>query len=342
MANILDVFNQDAFSCISLTKGILKRPYQPGRLASVFQTESVDTWTVALEYKAGKISLIPVKTRGSGGSSMQPAERGKVYPFVVHHLPLDDAVSAAECGVREFGTPDRIESIAARIRAKGERLRQNHEVTHEYHRIGAIQGIVKDADGSTELVDLFDMFNLVEEEVDFELDVEATDVKRKCMAVRQIIEGKLGAQTFSGIEAQVGDQFWDDLISHAEVKKAFERWQDGQFLRDDQRAQGDVPTFVFAGIKFMNYRGKVGSVDFIPTNVARFYPVGVPDLFIQHFGPADFVETVGTMGKPFYLKQERQKFDKGIDLHSQSNPCMLCTMPEVLVKGSTTLTEESS
>lgn len=341
MPNILDVFNGDAYSCINLTRGIEKLPYRPGRLASLFQTVGVDTWTVALEYTAGKISLIPTKKRGSGGTSKQAKEDAKVYPFVVHHLPLDDEVTAAECGVRAFGTTDKIETINSRISTKGQRLRQNHEVTHEYHRIGAIQGIVKDADGSTELVNLFDTFNLSEETVDFELDVDATEVKLKCEAVRRIIEGKLGAQTHSGIVAQCGDGFWDMLVTHPEVKKAFDRWQEGRFLRENQRDNADFAEVLFCGILFQNYRGKIGGVDFIPTDTARFYPTGVPDLFLQHFGPADFVETVGTIGRPFYLKQERQKFDKGIDLHSQSNPCMLCSMPEVLVKG-TTEVESSS
>ena len=85
---------------------------------------------------------------------------------------------------------------------------------------------------------------------------------------------------------------------------------------------------------FENYRGKVGAVDFIETNTARFVATGVPDLFIQHFGPADFVEAVGTRGRPVYVKQMRKKWDKGIDFHSQSNPLMICTRPASLVKGS--------
>jgi len=342
MPNILDVFNGDAYQTVSLTKGILKLPYKPGRLGAsgLFQVEGIDTWAVALEYKAGKISLIPTSTRGSGAASALPSERGKLYTFSVPHLQLGGSVTAAECGRREFGSADRIESINKIIQDKGLRLRNNHEATAEYHRIGAIQGNIKDADGSTSIVNLFTTFSISQETVDFALDDDLTEVKLKCEAVRRIIEGKLGGRTHSGIVAQVGNGFWDSLIIHPQVKKAYERMQEGKFLRENQRTAIDVAEVLFCGILFQNYRGKIGTVDFIANAEANFYPTGVQDLFIEHYGPANFVETIGTTGKPFYLKQERMKFDMGVELYSQSNPCVICAEPELLVKGTTALAAE--
>ena len=45
-----------------------------------------------------------------------------------------------------------------------------------------------------------------------------------------------------------------------------------------------------------------------------------------------FNETVNTLGLPIYAKQESRKFDRGTDLHTQSNPLPLCLRPSVLVK----------
>jgi hypothetical protein len=73
-------------------------------------------------------------------------------------------------------------------------------------------------------------------------------------------------------------------------------------------------------------------VDFIPTAQARLFPVGAPRLFGTYYAPADFVETVNTVGLPVYAKQERMPFDKGVQLHTQSNPLPLCLKPRVLVK----------
>ena len=115
------------------------------------------------------------------------------------------------------------------------------------------------------------------------------------------------------------------------MKNAYDRWQDGEFLRNDPRAG-----FPFGEIIFENYRGAVGAIPFIPTDTARFFPVGVPNLFKTYYAPADFVEAANTIGIPVYAKQERLRFDKGIELHTQSNPLTMCTRPATLVKGTIT------
>lgn len=48
--------------------------------------------------------------------------------------------------------------------------------------------------------------------------------------------------------------------------------------------------------------------------------------------PADFNETVNTLGQPLYAKQDSRKFERGTDLHTQSNPLPMCHRPGVLVK----------
>ena len=48
--------------------------------------------------------------------------------------------------------------------------------------------------------------------------------------------------------------------------------------------------------------------------------------------PADFNETVNTLGQLLYAKQEPRKFERGTDLHTQSNPLPMCHRPALLVK----------
>ena len=52
----------------------------------------------------------------------------------------------------------------------------------------------------------------------------------------------------------------------------------------------------------------------------------------RYFSPADFNETVNTLGQPVYAKQEPRKFERGTDLHTQNNPLPMCHRPGVLVK----------
>ncbi|MEZ5455082.1 MAG: major capsid protein [Lysobacteraceae bacterium] len=64
----------------------------------------------------------------------------------------------------------------------------------------------------------------------------------------------------------------------------------------------------------------------------RVFPTGTIDTFATYFAPADFNETVNTLGQPLYAKQEPRKFDRGTDLHTQSNPLPMCHRPGVLIK----------
>jgi hypothetical protein len=56
------------------------------------------------------------------------------------------------------------------------------------------------------------------------------------------------------------------------------------------------------------------------------------DTFKTIYAPADFLETVNTIGIPLYAKQEMRQYNRGLDLHMQSNPLPMCFRPGVLVK----------
>ena len=71
----------------------------------------------------------------------------------------------------------------------------------------------------------------------------------------------------------------------------------------------------------------------IPANTCRFFPVGAPDLFQCYYAPADYMETVNTLGKPYYAKQRQLNFDKGTEIEAQTNPLHICTRPYCLIKG---------
>ncbi len=136
----------------------------------------------------------------------------------------------------------------------------------------------------------------------------------------------------TGIHALVSPEFFDALTSHTKVKEAYERWQEGAALRNDMRSG-----FTFCGITFEEYRGQAtdpeGTVRrFIERDTGHCFPVGTASTFTTYFAPADFNETVNTLGQPLYAKQEPRRFDRGTDLHTQSNPLPVCHRPGTLVK----------
>lgn len=338
---MLDVFKGDAYNLIALTDAIDKLPYRPKRIGQMglFSEKGTNKTTVAVEERHGKLSLLTTKARGTMPQG-RSTERRKIRTFSIPHIPHNDTIIADEVqGVRKFGTEDETESVDAVVNDKLQSLKDDHEATWEYHRIGALKGTILEGDGTTELLDLFDAFGLTQTE--FEFDFSATDtqqIKRDLLDLARTMEDALGEDTFSGIHAFCGDDFFDNLVTCDEIRQAYDRWQEGRFFRDldTQRKAGQSAStggFEWNGVFWENYRGSVGGVDFVAADSAHFFPLGTQRVFQRWNAPADFMETVNTIGKALYAKQEVMKFDKGVELHTQSNPLFLCTRPAVLILG---------
>jgi hypothetical protein len=328
---MLDMFRSDAFGVVALTDAINKQPYVPGRVSQlgIFEEKGISTTYIAIEEVDGTLKMIADTPRGAPGQQVVKDKR-KLRNLRVPHLPTEDRINADEVqNVRAFGTSDQLATVQTVVNTRLGSMARNLDATMEYHRIGAIKGAILDSDGATPLINLFTEFGVTQDTVGFALTTAATKVRNKCTEVARLIEDALGGATYQYIHCFCGKGFFDELIEHDNVKKAYERWMAGEALRKDQRRG-----FVLGDILFEEYRGKVGATSFVADDDAHFFPVGVPGLFVTRFAPADYVETVNTLGLPRYAKQAvDQRFGKFIDLEAQSNPINLCTRPKVLVKG---------
>lgn len=330
--SVLDVFNADAFSLRELTAAILKAPYKPSRIGelNLFEERAVTSTIVMIEEKDGQLTLIPRSPRGAPGDSIGAVARvGR--PLSVPHLLRRSTVLADEVqNVRAFGSDNALEGVQDVVNDRLATLRAMHEVTLEYHRLGAIKGLILDADGLTTIYDLFAEFGVVQQTHDFAFSVATTDIRAQCVAVARKVEDALGAARYTGIRAFCSDEWFDAMIGHTNVIDSF-KYQEGQVLRSDLRRG-----FTFGGITFEEYPGSVGGVSFIEDDVAYAFPEGVRtergSLFTTYFAPADYADTVNTPGLPIYARQERMDFDRGIMVESQSNPLALCLRPRALVK----------
>ncbi len=326
---LLDIFNDDPFSVTSLTAAIQATPFLPGRLGQlgIFSSSGITTTTMQIERKGNLLTLVPAGERGGSGL-VKNREKRNMLPINTIHLPQEGAVMADSIqGVRAFGSESEVESVQNVVNTELAGMRRNLDATIEFQRMGAVKGQIVDADGTTVLLDLFATFGITQKTIAMALAVEATKVRNKCMDILNAIEDALGAAMWTGVRVECGRGFFQAFISHPDVEKAYERYQDGIMLRNDPRAG-----FEFGGIIWEQYRGSVGGTKFVKDDEAHIIVEGVPDLYITRFAPADYVETVNTMGLPYYAKQERMRMDKGIEIEGQSNPISLCTRPQVSIK----------
>jgi hypothetical protein len=330
---MLNPFSNSAFSMMALTDAINILPNNYGRAESlsIFKTKSTRFRNIAVEERNGVLNLLPTQLPGSPATVGVRGKRA-VRTFTIPHIPHEDVVLPEEVqGLRAFGSETELMSVSDVLTDHLQAMRNKHAITLEHLRMGALKGKILDADGSV-LLDLFSEFEITEKTINFALSTATTDVKAKCIELTRHIEDNLKGEYMTEIRALVSSEFFDALTSHAKVKEAYERWQDGAMLRDDMRSG-----FPFGGLIFEEYRGQATDPDgnvrrFIAANQGHAFPIGTLETFVTYFAPADFNETVNTLGKPLYAKQEPRRFDRGTDLHTQSNPLPMCLRPSVLVK----------
>ena len=331
---MLNPFNTDAFNMVTLTKAINILPNNYGRIRemNLMPGRGVRTRAMVVEEANGVLNLLPTQPVGAPGTVDKKGKR-TVRSFNIPHIPHDDLIKPEEYqGIRAFGSENTTEALSQIINDHQQRMRNKHAITLEHLRMGALKGVILDADGST-IYNLFTEFGITQKSINFALTTSTTKVRSKCLAVSRHIEDNLLGEVHTGVHALCSETFFEGLIEHDAVKEVYANYQlSAERLGGDPRQD-----FVFGGIKFEEYRGKATDADgntrlFIPAGEAIAFPTGTMNTFETLFAPADFVETANTVGLELYAKQELAKFGRGVDLHTQSNPLPICYRPGVLVR----------
>lgn len=327
MADI-GIMNSDEFNTENLTVAINDAPSVPGRVAALglFEEDGIQTTTVQIEKDGDVLALVAATTRGAPGQVVT-ADRRQMVPFSAVHLPQLATITADEIqGVRAFGSTSELQVMQDVVNRRLNKMRRQLDATHEWQRIGALKGKVIDADGTTVLVDILQVFGIEQSAVEMKFSTE-TDLRNPALAVTETVEDNLGNTTWSGIRTLCGRDFWKKLITNKSVKETYLNTQQAAQLRGDP-----TDTFDFGGITWERYKGRMNGVGFIADDEAIAVPQDVPELLISRFSPADYMETVNTPGLPYYAKQEIMRFGKGVMLEAQSNPIHLPTRPKAIVR----------
>lgn len=339
---MLDVFNSNAFTVTSLATAMREIKYIPSRIGAlgIFETSSVSTTSIAVEKQDdGSLILVPSSPRGGPGQTIGGGNRS-LQSLRIPHFQRNDAIMAdAVQDVRQFGSEAALETVMAAVAEKARRHSQHFALTEEYHRLNVIKsGRLLDADGDV-IFDYFAEFGETQpDEIDFDLDNASPAsgaLRKKCTGVVRQIGEALGGLPFTGVMALMGSAFADDFYAHPEVRESYLGWQAAAELRSGTVAAGGNPVpLSFGGISWEEYRG--GGAVSVDADKCHIFPLGVPDLFKTVYAPADYIETVNTMGQRLYAKQWPMPNNKGVNLEFQMNAIHYCTRPRVLIRGKRT------
>lgn len=337
----LDIFNNDAFSVSALIDTIVDIPRTPTILGDLglFNERGITTPTFMIERKGAALSLVPTSPRGGPGQPTKSTNR-KLIPLATVHLQENDAMLADEVyGVRAFGSETELETVQNLLRQRLATMRANLDLTHEYQRLGALKGTVLDADGSSVILDVYAAFGMTQTTLYWNTVTAGTSIDPLALTrdLKSRTRAKLGGRSFRNVRVMCSSEWLNKLMGHSKMKEAYAQWRDGGYLRANlaQQANGGYVDFVFDDVVFTVYDLELNGNPAIGNTLAYSFPEGVSDMFHTVYSPADYVETVNTIGVPFYAKQERMRMDKGVEIEMQSNPLHFNKYPEAVFALST-------
>ena len=346
----MDIFNDDAFSVVSLTEAINDLSFKPGRLGQmgIFAEKRISTTTAMIERQGELLRIVGPTPRGGPGNTL-PKQGRSLIPLRVPHYEIEDAVNADEVqNVRAFGTESEMETVLSRVTERQSLHVDSFALTEEHARMGAIKGEIlyeKASDGVLYEgpLNLYTAMGMTRPaDITWNFASTAADGEHLAgsTAVIRAIGTTLGGIAMGRIHAFVGDEFYDALIGSKEVRETYKGTSQAEWLRGQKVTHGldgaSWGVFEYGGIIWENYRGgEVMSaagevVSFIGPREARFFPVGVPGLFQSIYAPADYIETVNTVARRLYTKSWPSANGKRQELESQMNALQICTRPNAL------------
>ena len=331
----IDIFNNDAFGLVEMTGALERIPFRPQLLGelNIFTPKPISTTVFGVENRGNKLSVIPSTPRGAPLPQLGPDNRQK-YFFETVRIAKGDRLNASEIqNVRAFGTQSELTSMQIEVLRRQTRLRNDAEITLERHRFGALRGVVLDAKDEV-LFNWYDLFGIdPPAAIDFELDDPETDVRGKLRTVKRRMQvASQGAwRPGTSVGALAGDNFFDALLNHAQIKETKVNTDRGAALLENIAGFSSIE---IEGITFINYRGVDDGSDIsIGTDEVQFFPVG-SDVMEHVMSPGEWFDVVNTPGRPFYaLTIPDEKRNAFVDLEVYSYPAMVATRPEMLLRG---------
>jgi hypothetical protein len=335
----MNVFEQDAFSAINMTGVVEKVGFVPSYLGSlgIFEPVPVATTSIFIEERGLEPALIQTDLRGAPPRQVGSDKR-TVRAFATTRVSQASRLMADFLqGVRAFGSETELLTLQVEMARRQMKMRNNIELTMENMRMGCVAGgVVLDADGSVIINWPTELEQVPIAEIPFDLENAnpAQGILRRTLnglrrSMVRALKGRGGQNvTIMGI---CGDGFWDDFITHHEVRETYLNTQSAADLRGP--AFGAFEQFDFASVRFTNYRGTDDTAFGVNTDKVKFFPIGA-GIFQVAYAPAERFEFVNTQGRELYswmvVDDDR---DMWADIEMYSYPLHICTLPQALASG---------
>lgn len=325
------LFNTSVFQAGTMIAKINTIPMAPRRISSMglFKETPIATTTIQVDSDNAILTLIGDTPRGAPAPQLKK-RKGASRDFRVSRFPVQFQIKPDDMqNIRALGTADQLRTLEMMRDQRFSDASNSLDATLEYQRLGAVKGIILDADGATVKYNLFTEFGVAQPTKDFTLGTAAAEMLPFCYAVKRGVDIALGdGVLYDHIHVLCGKTWFERFTTHPAVSQYYKNWQAAEIMRTDNRGG-----FKFGGMIFEEYPvNNVNGIALIADSEAYAFPVGVQDLFETVFAPANHMDYVNQLGLPRYVFAELMDMGSGIDFVAETNPLSICKKPLVLWK----------
>lgn len=243
---------------------------------------------------------------------------GDPIALVIPSHPARSVVMAEEVAERRApGTEDESETIEARKNEHYDLHTRSHNLSWEVDRIGALQGQILRRDGSVKQ-NLAVLFGQAPQVIEFDFDDADADIIAFFLEVKDMLEAEAQDLMIEGWQAWAPPTMFRKSTNNKYLKETYRYIQQNHLFSDKR---GGFP--VAEGITLSQYSPNFlipnsGGRYAFPTNRIIMAPIA-PGNYQTRFAPRQDLVSVGTEGKPIYMKPKILEDDEGLRLKSESN-----------------------
>jgi hypothetical protein len=332
---LMDVFNSDIFTAMSMSQGVDKLDYIPEYLSTLpglFVPDPVRTTMIWIEERHTGAVVLPFSPRGVAPHSTG-GDRRIARAFQTLRYGDSSRITSSELlNIRAWNQEMNLKDLQSEVARRQYKIMNNFQLTKEFHKFNCLtMAKVLDADGSL-VIDWGVEFNqAIPPEYAFNFIAQIPRaVRQMCTAIRRtmLINLKSVGVPYD-IIGLAGNAFWDDLTGSPEVTQTYLNWAAAADLRNNIGSPWQQ--FRYGDITFVNYRGTDDQTTLgVQTDHCHFFPQGA-GIFRWAQSPGERFEHLGQLGQEYYsamvLDDDR---DSWADVEVYSYPLPICTMPSAI------------
>lgn len=342
MTIIRDYFQ--SYKVTDFVDSIVETPLQYGYINSLnlFDVKSTNQLAIVFDKMMSTTTLLPQVQRGTKVTT-QGKERD-VETFALRLAYFKHADRLTNEDIQGWRAPGRTEeeSIARATAEKMEDMRRAWDQTQEYMKLQALKGVFKTPDGTT-MADMYTEFGITQTNLDFVLGTSTTDIDSKIRQLKGLIAKNVkNGGAIGGVQVLVDPLFYDKLISHPNVKNAYQYYQNSgaQRLRDDMTDYmkwGIMDEFSHRGVSFVSYDATFNlpdgtTEDAFAASTGIAHALGVKDLFRGYNGPSNKFSEANQPGQEIFMNTYLDDRDEWVEFEMEAAPLYFGTKPAAQIK----------